>query len=140
MRRSSRAVLRLLPALATLGCPQRTAVWVIPGSTTSSLEFGISDGRGSSKGIEFGYLRVNPCAGSDFGPSGATWLLAENGVAPAYVNRVRYGVTPLGYRSEQGPVPLQPGCYRASTRGSHVEFLVRSDGTIAADNSSNKSN
>ena len=125
-----RAGLSALAALGALSCQPRTAIWIIPGSTVTALEFGISDARESSKGIRFGYLRINPCEGRDYGPTGATWFLSEISVRSSYVNRVRYGVAPLGYQTEQGPDTLRPGCYRATISGSHVDFLVQVDGTI----------
>lgn len=120
--------------LFCLGCPRRTAIWVIPGSTAVHLEFGISDRLGSTTGVEFGYIRVNRCDGPDYGPTGANWMLSENGVGTFYVNRVVYGEVPLGYQSEQGPTKLSPGCYRAFTGGSgRIEFTVNADGAISED-------
>jgi hypothetical protein len=117
--------------LLCLGCPRRTAIWIIPGSTASHLELGISDEVGSSNGIEFGGLRVNKCDAPGYGGTGASWVLSEYHVSAPYVNRVVYGQVPLGYRSDQGPTSLGPGCYEASLSGSRVRFTVTADGTVS---------
>ena len=58
------------------------------------------------------------------------WVLSQDEHGPA-IQRVTYGEAPPGYRSEQGPRPIVPGCYQAvATTGGLVEFNVLADKTI----------
>src|SRR3712207_3032549 len=92
------------------GCrPQQTALWIVPGSSAAHLVLGIAKTRGGEPVDQFGVLRVHPCNGPQSGP-GAMWVLTQQVDEPA-VTRVTYGEVPAGYTSQQGPLPLNPGCY-----------------------------
>jgi hypothetical protein len=118
-------------ALSLLGCQMRTAIWVVPGSTLEHLEFGVSNKRDSSVGVDFGGLRVWACDSLSYGPTGAAWVLATVSDVPPHPTRIVYGEVPIGFRSVQGPHPLQPGCYRVSVTGTGIaEFWIREDGSI----------
>jgi hypothetical protein len=112
------------------GCPERSAIWILPGSTAESLEFGIGRARGDTIPIDIGALRVSPCAGP-FTGEGAYWAVAvESPTAPA-IGRVRYGEAPVGSQVTQGPIALTPGCYRASISGTgSTEFVIEDDGRV----------
>ncbi len=58
------------------------------------------------------------------------WVLTQEIDGPA-VTRVTYGEVPEGYTSQQGPLPLHPGCYQAyATTGGRVEFHVLEDKSV----------
>lgn len=119
----------LLPALA--GCPERTAVWVLPGSTGSHLEFGIASNRDGTSAVLIDVLRVNACDSAGYGFTGASWVLSRASDVNPPPTRVTYGQTPLGFRSEQGPRPLAVGCYDVAVSGTGRErFQVRTDGAV----------
>ncbi len=108
---------------------QANELWIEPGSTADHLVFGLRRSRGGGSVEQFGVLRVSACDGSQIG-AGAMWVLSQDEHGPA-IQRVTYGEAPPGYRSEQGPRPIVPGCYQAvATTGGLVEFNVLADKTI----------
>ncbi len=124
--------LAVVLAVGSLGCPAKTAIWVVPGSSVDNLVFGISDRREGTRPVAFGALRVYPCGGFDYGPTGATWLLTPNVPSPDYPTRIRYGLVPPGFEAVQGPMLLTEGCYRAEILGTGlVQFEIGKDGTVA---------
>jgi hypothetical protein len=131
MRRALMEVLRPCVLLVVLaGCPQKTAVWVGEGSTASKLAFRIAASRGGSDGVEIGVVRVEPCSGTGTG-GGAAWVIGPK-VGTARFSRVEYGSAPHGFVTEQGPIPLAPGCYRVIVSGTgRAEFQVSSDGSVS---------
>lgn len=112
------------------GCmPQDNELWIEPGSTADSLVWGVGKHRGGAPVDQFHVLRVSRCDGPHIG-EGAMWVLSLSDDVPA-LERVHYGETPVGYTSDQGPLPLDPGCYQASaTTGGLVEFHVLEDRSI----------
>jgi hypothetical protein len=112
-----------------LACPQRAALWVVPGATVRHLEFGVARDRGGSAPVAFNVFTVERCAGSG---QGAFWTLSSKGRSAKYPTRIVFGQAPPGYVS-YGPVgALAPGCYRAwIPSGADVEFTVQSDGHVS---------
>lgn len=108
---------------------QSNEIWVEPGATADHLVFGIGKFREGPPVDQFQVLRVSRCEGPHVG-LGAMWVLSLRDDVPA-VRQVVYGETPPGYVSDQGPLPLVPGCYQAAaTTGGLVEFHVLEDGSI----------
>ena len=122
---------RLFPlatAVFLLGCPQRTAVWLEPGSSRSTLAFVISNRRGNTNGIGIEGLRVDRCdANVDAPPQ---WMIVGTyGTASAH--RIRYGQLPEGFSTARQPEALSTGCYRVTISGTgRLRFDVRSDGSV----------
>lgn len=109
--------------------PQNNALWIEPGSTADHLVLGIGQYKEGPPVHQFQVLRVSKCEGPQVG-SGAMWVLSLRDDVPA-VQKVVYGETPPGYVSDEGPLPLVPGCYQAAaTTGGLVEFHVLKDGGI----------
>jgi hypothetical protein len=123
-------LLALVCSIGAGACrPQANELWIEPGSTADSLVFGIGKKRGGDPVDQFGVLRVYPCEGNQVG-SGANWVLFQQEEGPA-VRYVVYGVTPPRYRTGEGPLPLNTGCYQAiATTGGIVEFNVLPNRTI----------
>jgi hypothetical protein len=121
---SGRAGILTLLVCCAAGCrPQASVLWIEPNSTAEHLVFGIGETIGGQPVDQFGVLRVYGCDGPQVG-TGAMWVLAQVMEGPP-ARRVAYGEPPPGYRSEQGPRPLVPGCYQAiATTGGIVEFYV----------------
>lgn len=110
-------------------CPQKTAVWVEPGSSASHLVLGIADSRGRRGPVAIGAIRVYECGGDDSGP-GAMWVVGPRG-GTADIRRIVYGTTPPGFVSDQGPRALTPGCYRVEISGTgSTEFTVDAKGAV----------
>jgi hypothetical protein len=117
----------LMPLLAA--CPQRTAVWVEPGSTAAHLTIGVGKKRGQPGGADIGVVRVYRCDGAATG-EGAMWAVGPSS-GTGDVRQIVYGQTPAGFVSNQGPQPLTPGCYRIDVSGTgKTEFQVGNDGTV----------
>jgi len=116
-------------AFAALACEEKTALWIIPGSTANQLEFGVSHRRGGTKPIEFQILNVHTCPGAS-GQEVEYWVLvADSSAVPSA--RIRYGVPPPGYRSLMGPLSIDPGCYHAAIAGTgRLQFEVGADGRV----------
>ena len=70
--------LRASVLLTLLGCPQETAIWIIPGSSAQHLEFGISDERDGTSSVPWGGLVVYRCeADNQPAPAGAVWMMCR---------------------------------------------------------------
>jgi hypothetical protein len=127
----------LLPMLLA-ACPERTALWILPGSTVDSLVFAIGERLGHEKPLSFTYLLVDGCDSPSRGrldsPTG--WAIVRSGGdlgTPGYPTRVRYGMVPAGFDSVRTAPALLPGCYVADIIGTGgVAFNVRGDGTVLA--------
>lgn len=128
--RFSRPRAALLAALILMGCPEKSAVWIVDGSTATRLEFGIGRTRDDPRGFETDGIRVFRCDGPSAG-EGAVWAASVDTVGPGPVKRVVYGDPLPGWRSVQGPSPITPGCYRAAISGTgRTEFEVKPDGSV----------
>jgi len=129
MIRSLRIVSVAVMACLLAGCPPDGAVWIRSGSTPGHIVFGISLQRDGPPVPGFRGLRVGSChddgAGND-----AFWLLSPTGEAKP-IGSVVYAEVPAGYRSDQGPRPLAPGCYHVkSFNGGKAEFVITEGGTL----------
>ena len=119
--------------LAIVGCPMRSAVWIVRGSTAANLEFGISDKRFGKRSVQWGGLAVYDCYTQ---PSRAQHMYWGIERAPEFwshdwPNRVTYGRPPVDFRTLHDPEPLRPGCYEAGVSGTgHVAFVVDTGGGI----------
>jgi len=116
------AALLSLPFL--LGCQKKTAIWLIRGTTVDHLQFGLSREVGDSVRIPVGFLRVGICAGPDYGIVPPHWVLLRTDPSASVINRVTYGVEPLGYTSDSKPRSLTPGCYHVFADGGRLQFEV----------------
>ena len=115
-------------ALFLTACPQRTAIWLKPGSTRDSLRFIISDKRGGERILAFGGLRVEPCEASNR----PVWVIWDSLGAWTRVREVLYGEAPEHFVEDAPAVPLEPGCYLASILGiGRIEFKVTSAGGVS---------
>lgn len=120
----------ILGLLAAVACSEKTTVWVIPGSTSTHLEFGISTSKGGTQPAEFVGVRIYPCRGPDVG-TGAHWAIYRVGDTSPYPTRVVYGQTPEGFVTVQGPTALKADCYRVEIGGTgRTEFLVSNEGVV----------
>lgn len=129
MKQVTAAGLCLLMSLTLTACPQRTAVWVRDGSTADNLVFQFGTSRGEPGGAQIGVVRVYHCDGPATGP-GAAWVVGPEG-GTADVRELRYGQTPAGFTSDQGPSRLEAGCYRVDVSGTgKTEFVIDSTGRV----------
>ena len=126
--------LLLLLILALAACPMKSAIWIVAGSTREHLEFGISDKRFGNNSIQWGLLVVRDCTpGGGEATQKTYWVLERkpenwNGNWP---NRVRYGQTPIDFKTTVGVEQLASGCYEASVIGTgQVRFLIDSAGAV----------
>lgn len=119
----------LIPAALLVACPQRTAIWIEPGSTINHLVFRMGAEYGQPGGAQFGAIRVYRCDAPDSGP-GADWVVGPvGGTAP--ITALVYGEVPSGFISDQGPMPLRPGCYRVGGSGTgSTSFDIDSTGHV----------
>ena len=125
-----RALLVAAGVAVLAACPREGAVWIEPGSTASTLTFGVGIGRNGRPHEDFQGLRVDACSSVGGPPGSAYWLLTPVSVV-SEVGRVRYGVPPEGYQNEQGPRPLVAGCYRVRSLNEGVaHFDVLADGSV----------
>jgi hypothetical protein len=109
-------------------CPQKTAVWIEPGSTVKHLVFNVGPKRGRTGLKGLGYLRIYPCGGPTAGP-GATWVAGVD-YGSGVVHQVLYGQVPPGFTASEAQ-PLEPGCYMAAISGTgRTRFEVRPDGDV----------
>lgn len=123
-------VAALLIVAAVTACPEKSSIWVIPGSTVERLEFGVGKSRNDSGGFWTSVVRVYRCDGPSAGP-GADWVVHADTTKFPRLKRVIYGEVPPGWATGEGPAPLTPGCYRAAISGTgKTEFHVQPDGGI----------
>jgi hypothetical protein len=129
MNHRTRAVLSLLVLSGAGGCQQRTAVWVRSGSTADNLVLEFGRERGTPGGAAIGAIRIYGCDAPGTG-SGAQWVVGPTG-GTADVREIKYGETPAGFTSDQGPQPLKPGCYRVDVSGTgKTQFIVEPSGQV----------
>ena len=124
--------------LALVACPQRRAIWLVPGSTAEALELGLGVKTGHEKAVDFGGLTVWRCDAA-YGRNKPLWAIEANTVQPpdTFPTRLRYAHVPTGFRERSPAEPLVPGCYIARTTGTGAtKFEVESSGratTLTAD-------
>lgn len=115
-------------AIFLLGCPQRTAIWLEPGSRLSALTFLVSTRKGLPDPVDIGVLRVDRCGANE--RSKPLWLITGTG-GTATIHRIRYGVLPQDFASGGNPQVLVPGCYQVTISGTGwMEFDVHPDSTV----------
>jgi hypothetical protein len=135
-RRMVQVATVMLGALMLTACPQKTAVWIPGGSSIGSLVLRFGPERGRDGDVALDVVRIYKCAdsagvGGAAADRGAMWVLyaADRG---QMVSSLRYGETPVGFRSAVGPVPLAPGCYIAQISGTgRTRFRVGSNGGVS---------
>ena len=116
-------------ALATAGCPMKSAIWIVEGSTASHLEFGISDKRHGRTSIQWGGITVRDCYLRQGQDQHLYWGLERDPKSwgDAWPTRILYGAAPTGFHNLQGPESLVRGCYEASVVGTgFVAFVIDS--------------
>jgi len=128
----------VLTIMIAVACSYGYAVWVVPGSTTEHLVFGLATKAYGDEveGLQFFY--VEPCdVRDDREFASRTWQI-ETGynVSEPRLARLTYGVVPPGFHVTRLPRPLKPGCYYASasaTRGHSGGgmFMVRPGGIVS---------
>lgn len=67
MRRRAMHFLAVCAVAALCGCPQKGAVWIVPGSSADSLAFGVGRRMLGPPHDRFMGLRVEPCSGDGTG-------------------------------------------------------------------------
>ena len=135
-------------SLLLSSCQYPLALWVIPGSTATSLDFGLSESRSGEEKVQPSSIRVFPCASIKGQPEGGSYPGEDTAVwsastvsttLPAPTNRVTYGQAP-GLENRRVPQPLAaPGCYvvvayardsHDTTRVATVGFTIGGDGKV----------
>jgi hypothetical protein len=121
----------LVAALAA--CPQRTAVWVEPGSTVERLRFQVAERRGGTEPLDIGLFRVDRCGAWAEAGERPTPMWGAGTSRPLSV--IEYGVMPPGAMPLIGQadtaLTLIPGCYEAMISGTgHTVFDVTADGHV----------
>src|SRR5664279_1922128 len=128
--------LTVIAALVLVGCPQRTAVWIEPGSTAAHLTFRMAEKRGGHKAVSVGVFRVDQCTSPSDARTVPMWGAGTTASATSSaLSRIVYGDMPNGYEPliHQGDsaLALAPGCYRATISGTgEVVFDVTNDGQV----------
>jgi len=129
----TRLALLVVGILALTGCPQRTAIWIVPGSTRDSLVFALGDRRGHEHSFQWG-LRVDRCEdpGRGYYAGKALWSAwVDHSKIWHWPTRVTYGVAGEGIEEPAPATLLSAGCYLASTNGTgDVAFTVDSTGGV----------
>lgn len=112
-------------------CPQRTAVWVLEGSTSSHLEFVVGRRTGHEETVRFYSLRVERCGENSSGKL-SMWMIGEpSSGRPDYPSRVQYGVTPAGFAEQVPAHSLTEGCYTVRLGGAGVaQFEITKEGAV----------
>jgi hypothetical protein len=114
------------------GCPQRSEVWIAPGSSANNLVLVVAHTKGGDKPVSIGYFRIVRCElPVDVRSDSASWDL--DNVGSGHPILFIYGKPPMGFRTISGPKALIPGCYRVVLSGNaRFKFEVRPDGSVAA--------
>jgi hypothetical protein len=120
----------VLCLLFLTGCPERTAVWVAPGSTAKSLHFQIANKRGGTTAVGVASFSVARCtASSDGGVESTVWALDNVGSENPML--IKYGEAPTGFRTVTPARPLRPGCYSIHLSGSQrAQFEIAVDDSV----------
>lgn len=109
-----------------LGCgggTQNVTVAVEPAPAPARVAFGLGVGGGYFYG-----LTVMTCTRDS-----VMWVVGTGGTNAGRPSRVVYGQAPAGFATRTGPVPLVPGCYMATAGSGFTRFVLRPDGSVAAD-------
>ena len=121
----------LLPLTVSLvGCPERSAVWVEPGSTANHLVIGIGETAHGPPSANLYGLTVVRCGDESRLPGSAIWAIAR--VSESSVpTSILYGSTPPGFETRVPAQGLTTGCYRVQDSGSgSVSIDVDASGAV----------
>ena len=122
-------------AAVLVACTKQTAVWIIAGSTTTSLTLGLGTHVGQEEAGAVDYVIVYRCApaGSSQEPE-RMWTVGITNDSTGHAQmpgRLQYGQAPPGMVEDLSARPLRPGAYVAASDGSgSVSFWANADGTI----------
>ncbi len=139
----------IVSVLLLTACQSEFSLWVIPGSTASSLNFGISETRNGEQKLKVNSISVFSCDTVRKGPSGSYYPSAQYAVwaaetlgnnSPAATNRIYYGKDDGWLQTSRGPEPLKaPGCYvvlayakddKGYMESAGIGFKVEPDGKV----------
>ena len=127
----------LLLAAGVLGCPQRSAVWIVEPAHVDDLQFRIANKRGGHGRLSLGYFRVDRCeepADYRTTPMWGAGVGPASGLPDSGVRQIRYGQLPPGYEpimNRDIALTLTPGCYTAHISGTgSTRFEVDSLGRV----------
>jgi hypothetical protein len=118
-------------ALLLVGCDKRTAIWIVPGSNATTLEFALGRRLGDEEPGVVNYVDVIPChkeAGDQ-----RVWAIARDfdAIPELKTTRVRYGAANEGFVELLHATPLLPGCYVARTDGTGAtSFEITTSGAV----------
>lgn len=112
----------LAACLLAIACSHSAAIWVVNGSTSSALQFGIGKTRGSSDRIwSLTQVQVAMCAGPNERPGDRVmWIASGDASSDGRSGTFKYASPPAGLTNKLGPGTLVAGCYVATIRGSGV--------------------
>ena len=111
-------------------CPQRTEIWVAPGSKRVGLTFALGVDKGRRKTVALGMFAVSRCTLAEDDSGSVLWRILADDRA-RMVDSIAYGKAPNGFRATVAPSPLAEGCYIAQTSGTgRMRFRVASDGNV----------
>lgn len=112
------------------GCPQRTAVWIAPSSTSERLRFEIGRSRGKRSAVALSFLRVQSCG---FSPARTYWSIYSAG-GTVSLDGATFGIVPSGFTEDVPPAPLESGCYSVQITGTgNSQFQVLKSGLVQED-------
>ena len=115
-------------ALLSAACASDTSqgVSVAPAPAPAVASFVLAD-----RSLVYG-LTVATCSGRTM------WTISNQklGQPP---DTISYGVTPPGFATRTGPLPLSPGCYEVTVSGpAHTRFEIGADGRLIVEDSLSK--
>lgn len=138
LRSSHKWKLALLVFATTVltACPQKTQVWIQPGSSANNLVFVFGKDLGEEREVALGDIQVFRCADTDVAfdnkeaiRRAVWWTLTQNSAISR--SRAKYGELISGFQTLAGPKTLDPDCYFVGISGTgETRFEVLRDGTI----------
>ena len=121
-------------ALGTAACPQKTAIWVVAGSTSNHLSLARGEKRHHEEGFAFSSLLVERCTDHSSSRPQIMWEIQWAGevVPDPWPSQIRYGAAPEGFEETAPARDLTPGCYEAWAGGTGlIQFKVDSFGQVS---------
>jgi hypothetical protein len=130
--------LGLLLGAGLVGCPQRSAVWIVSPAHVDSLQFRVANKRGGSGRVHIGVFRIDRCGEpADYRttPMWGVGVGPASGLPDTALREIRYGEMPQGYEplmnQRDTALTLIPGCYTARISGTgSTQFEVDSQGRV----------
>lgn len=151
MTKISRAVfiLVLCAGSALLGsCQRPLQIWVVPGSTSDEVVFGLAESRKREESVRLSSILVFTCEAMKEGKgempnvSRSLWYAhVPVEETSERTTRITYGREEHGLVTRRGPSPLSAGCYvviayahdqRNTLRMAAMRFEIGRDGVVAA--------